>query len=72
MCCSQTNGGQCIRFAVPEVRVFQGRTSRGVRGITLADKDHVISLSILSHVEVTAEERAAYHKRASAVRRGGG
>ena len=22
------NGGQCIRFAVPEVRVFQGRTSR--------------------------------------------
>ena len=23
------NGGQCIRFAVPEVRVFQGRTSRG-------------------------------------------
>ena len=65
------DGGQCIRFAVPEVRVFQGRTSRGVRGITLAEKDHVISLSILRHVDVTAEERAAYHKRASAVRRGG-
>jgi len=66
------NGGQCIRFAVPEVRVFQGRTSRGVRGITLADKDRVISLSILLHIEVTAEERAAYLKRASAVRRGRG
>ena len=66
------NGGQCIRFAVPEVRVFSGRTSRGVRGITLADKDHVISLSILRHVDVTAEERAAYHKRASAIRRGTG
>ena len=65
------NGGQCIRFAVPEVRVFQGRTSRGVRGITLAEKDQVISLSILRHIEVTAEERAAYHKRASAIRRGG-
>jgi DNA gyrase subunit A len=65
------NGGQCIRFAVPEVRVFQGRTSRGVRGITLADKDHVISLSILRHIDVTAEERAAYLKRASAIRRGG-
>jgi DNA gyrase subunit A len=64
------NGGQCIRFAVPEVRVFQGRTSRGVRGITLADKDHVISMSILRHVDVSAEERAAYHKRASAIRRG--
>jgi DNA gyrase subunit A len=66
------NGGQCIRFAVPEVRVFQGRTSRGVRGITLADKDRVISLSILLHIDVTAEERAAYLKRASAVRRGRG
>jgi len=64
--------GQCIRFPVPEVRVFQGRTSRGVRGITLALKDHVISLSILRHVEVTAEERAAYLKRANAVRRGAG
>jgi DNA gyrase subunit A len=66
------NGGQCIRFPVPEVRVFQGRTSRGVRGITLADKDHVISLTILRHVDVTAEERAAYHKRTSAIRRGSG
>ena len=65
-------GGQCIRFAVPEVRVFQGRTSSGVRGITLAEKDQVISLSILRHVEVTADERMAYHKRASAIRRGTG
>jgi DNA gyrase subunit A len=63
--------GQCIRFAVTDVRVFQGRTSMGVRGINLADGDKVISLSILRHVDVTAEERAAYLKRASAVRRGG-
>lgn len=65
------NGGQCIRFAVPEVRVFQGRTSRGVRGIELAGGDKVISLSILRHVDATAEERVAYLKRANAVRRGG-
>ncbi len=63
-------GGQCIRFAVNDVRVFQGRTSMGVRGINLAEGDKVISLSILRHVEATAEERAAYLKRASAVRRG--
>jgi DNA gyrase subunit A len=63
-------GGHCIRFAVSDVRVFQGRTSMGVRGINLADGDKVISLSILRHVEATAEERAAYLKRASAVRRG--
>ena len=63
--------GQCIRFAVDDVRVFQGRTSMGVRGIALADGDKMISLSILRHVEATADERMAYLKRASAVRRGG-
>ncbi len=65
-----TSGGQCIRFPVPEVRVFTGRTSMGVRGINLGSGDKVISLSILRHVDVTADERAAYLKRASAVRRG--
>jgi DNA gyrase subunit A len=63
-------GGQCIRFAVPEVRVFTGRTSMGVRGINLEEGDKLISLSILRHVEANADERAAYLKRASAVRRG--
>jgi DNA gyrase subunit A len=63
-------GGQCIRFAVNDVRVFQGRTSMGVRGIALAEGDKVISLSILRHVEASADERMAYLKRANAVRRG--
>jgi DNA gyrase subunit A len=63
-------GGQCIRFPVTDVRVFQGRTSMGVRGIALENGDKVISLSILRHVDATADERAAYLKRANAVRRG--
>ncbi|MBV9626745.1 MAG: DNA gyrase subunit A [Xanthobacteraceae bacterium] len=64
-------GGQCIRFAVTEVRVFQGRTSMGVRGMAVEEGDRIISLTILRHVEATADERAAYLRRASAVRRGG-
>jgi len=64
-------GGQCIRFPVTDVRVFQGRTSMGVRGIALAKADKVISLAILRHVDADAEERAAYLRRANAVRRGG-
>jgi DNA gyrase subunit A len=63
-------GGQCIRFPVPDVRVFAGRTSDGVRGIALAKDDKVISMSILQHTDASADERAAYLKRASAVRRG--
>ncbi len=64
-------GGQCIRFAVTDVRVFQGRTSMGVRGIALGEGDRVISLAILRHLEANAEERVAYLRRANAVRRGG-
>jgi DNA gyrase subunit A len=64
-----TGDGQCIRFAVSEVRVFQGRTSMGVRGVALGADDRVISLSILNHFEATGEERAAYLKRANALRR---
>ena len=64
-------GGQCIRFPVNDVRVFTGRTSMGVRGIALGKGDKVISLSILRHMDVDAEERAAYLRRANAVRRGG-
>jgi DNA gyrase subunit A len=64
-------GGQCIRFPVTDVRVFQGRTSMGVRGIALPEKDRLISLTILRHMDADAEERAAYLRRANAVRRGG-
>src|SRR3954454_2981060 len=64
-----TAWGQCIRFSVTDVRVFQGRTSMGVRGINLAEGDRVISQSILRHLDVSAEERMAYLKRANAVRR---
>jgi len=54
--------GQCIRFAVDEVRVFKGRDSMGVRGIALAEGDSVISLAILREFEASGEERAAYLK----------
>jgi DNA gyrase subunit A len=57
-----TARGQCIRFSVDEVRVFKGRDSTGVRGINLAEQDRVISLTILRHMDASAEERAAYLK----------
>ncbi|WP_395665348.1 DNA gyrase subunit A [Methylocella sp.] len=59
--------GQCIRFPVPEVRVFKGRDSMGVRGISLGAGDRVISLAILRHAEADAGERAAYLKMRRAV-----
>ncbi|KQU50948.1 DNA gyrase subunit A [Bosea sp. Leaf344] len=64
-----TAAGQCIRFPVPEVRVFKGRDSTGVRGINLAKGDTVISLAILHHLDATPDERAAYLKRSAAARK---
>ncbi|WP_264479131.1 DNA gyrase subunit A [Lichenihabitans sp. PAMC28606] len=58
-----TAQGQCIRFAVGDVRVFKGRDSMGVRGVSLADGDKVIGLSILRHMEADPGERIAYLKR---------
>ncbi len=58
--------GQCIRFEVTDIRVFQGRNSVGVRGIKLDDGDKVISMAILRHVDATAEERTAFIKMSRA------
>jgi DNA gyrase subunit A len=62
-----TAQGQCIRFEVNDIRIFQGRNSVGVRGIKLEDGDKVISMAILRHVNATAEERTAFIKMSRAV-----
>jgi len=60
-----TRGGKSIRFPVDAVRVFQSRTSTGVRGMTLADGDEVISLTILNGGrDVSQEEREQYLRAA--------
>ena len=63
------DSGQCIRFRVDDVRVFQSRNSVGVRGISMADGDRVISMAIIEHVEASPAERAAYLKQAVAERK---
>jgi DNA gyrase subunit A len=62
-----TSLGQCIRFEVTDIRIFQGRNSVGVRGIKLEDNDKVISMAILRHVDATPEERTAFIKMSRAV-----
>ena len=64
--------GQAIRFSVDDVRVFAGRNSIGVRGISLAEGDRLISMTILHHVDAEPWQRAAYLKRSAAERRASG
>ncbi|MDQ0392841.1 DNA gyrase subunit A [Labrys monachus] len=59
--------GQCIRFPVPDVRVFKGRDSMGVRGIRLEKDDSVIAMEIIRHREISPDERATYFKMRRAV-----
>ncbi|WP_054311097.1 DNA gyrase subunit A [Mesorhizobium sp. 1M-11] len=63
------NSGQCIRFRVDDVRVFQSRNSVGVRGISMGEGDRVISMAIIEHVDADPAQRAAYLKRSVAERR---
>jgi DNA gyrase subunit A len=43
-----TKIGKCIRFECKKLRIFKGRSSKGIRGIDLASKDEIVSLSIVN------------------------
>tara|TARA_B100000963_G_scaffold344469_1_gene347352 strand:+ start:291 stop:2849 length:2559 start_codon:yes stop_codon:yes gene_type:complete len=43
--------GKCIRFESKKLRLFKGRSSKGIKGINLAEKDQVVSLSIMDHLD---------------------
>ena len=64
-----TYRGRCIRFAVPEIRVFAGRNSTGVRGVKLTNDDKIIGMAMLNHGESDSAIRAAYIRQSRAARR---
>ena len=64
-----TYRGRAIRFPVPEIRIFAGRNSTGVRGITLGKDDRIIGMAMLNHGESDSAVRAAYVKQSRAARR---
>ena len=44
-----TKHGKCIRFESKKLRVFKGRSSKGIKGINLHEADSIVSLSIIDH-----------------------
>ena len=44
-----TKLGKCIRFEAKKLRIFKGRSSKGIRGINLGQNDSIVSLSIIDH-----------------------
>jgi|TARA_Y100000294_G_scaffold171730_1_gene185543 DNA gyrase subunit A len=47
-----TKFGKCIRFESKKLRVFKGRSSKGIRGINLQQNDKIVSLSIIDHENI--------------------
>ena len=47
-----TQNGKCIRFEVKKLRIFKGRSSKGIKGIELAPEDEIVSLSIIDNEKI--------------------
>ena len=47
-----TQFGKCIRFMCKKLRVFKGRSSKGIKGIDLSANDNVISLSAVDNINI--------------------
>ncbi len=50
-----TKFGKCIRFMSKKMRLFKGRSSKGIRGINLQDNDSVMSLSVIDSSQNSSE-----------------
>ncbi len=47
-----TKFGKCIRFEAKKLRVFKGRSSKGIKGIVLAPNDQIVSLSVIDNYKI--------------------
>ena len=47
-----TKLGKCIRFEAKKLRVFKGRSSKGIKGIELSPNDEIVSLSVIDNDKI--------------------
>ena len=47
-----TKFGKCIRFESKKLRIFKGRSSKGIKGIELGTNDEIVSLSIIDNDKI--------------------
>ena len=57
-----TKFGKCIRFESKKLRIFKGRSSKGIKGIVLPPKDQIVSLSIIDNDKKTKNGKSKDEK----------
>ena len=53
-----TKNGKCIRFESKKLRIFKGRSSKGIKGIELSPNDEIVSLSIANKEKVKKDSNS--------------
>ena len=51
-----TKFGKCIRFEAKKLRVFKGRSSKGIKGMVLGSNDQIVSLSIIDNGKLVKKD----------------
>ena len=60
-----TKLGKCIRFEAKKLRVFKGRSSKGIKGIELAPNDQIVSLSVLDNDKIKKNGKKTKDEKSS-------
>ena len=58
-----TKFGKCIRFESKKLRIFKGRSSKGIKGIVLAPNDEIVSLSIINNDKIIKNGKNSEEKK---------
>ncbi|MDB2486202.1 DNA gyrase subunit A [Candidatus Pelagibacter bacterium] len=53
-----TKNGKCIRFESKKLRIFKGRSSKGIKGIELSPNDEIVSLSITNKEKTKKDSKS--------------
>ena len=53
-----TKNGKCIRFESKKLRIFKGRSSKGIKGIELSPNDEIVSLSIKKKEKIKKDTKS--------------
>ena len=58
-----TRFGKCIRFEARKLRVFKGRSSKGIKGIELASGDQIVSLSVIDNDKLSKNGKKSKNEK---------